>query len=171
MSLTRCRECKEEVSDLAASCPHCGAPQPARQEWKGSGFEWKSEATWYGYPLVHIAVGRDAKGKLRVAKGIIAIGQFAIGLVTIAQFGVGILFGFGQFILGFIAIAQVALGIMFGLGQLATGYTAIGQVAIGLYALGQIGIGRYIWSPDRTDKEAVEYFQHLYQQVRTYLGK
>jgi hypothetical protein len=30
MAITQCRECKKEVSDIAATCPHCGAPSPNR---------------------------------------------------------------------------------------------------------------------------------------------
>ncbi|MEO0225464.1 MAG: zinc ribbon domain-containing protein, partial [candidate division WOR-3 bacterium] len=112
-----CRDCQQEVSSQARTCPHCGASYPANQDWSGSGFEWKSNATIYGYPLIHIAFGRDKEGKVRVARGIIAIGQFGIGLITFAQFGIGILFGFGQFVVGFVCIAQFAGGILFGLGQ------------------------------------------------------
>ena len=63
-----------------------------------------------GYPLVHIAFGKDSRGKWRVAKGVIAIGQFALGLITVAQFGVGLLFGFGQFLFGGVVLAQFAGG-------------------------------------------------------------
>ena len=108
MALVACRECQHEVSDVARACPQCGAPFPGRRHWQGTGYDWKSRTTVCGYPLVHIAYGRDARGKLRVAKGVIAIGQFAIGLITIAQFGIGFLFGFGQFFLALTAIAQVA---------------------------------------------------------------
>ena len=73
--LTACRACRREVSVEANTCPHCGAPFPARQEWRGWGYEWKSPQTLWGWPLVHIAFGRDAKGKLRVAKGIVAPNQ------------------------------------------------------------------------------------------------
>lgn len=115
-NLTPCRECGTPVSERARICPKCGAPRPALKEWKGTGFEWKSQKTLYGWPLVHIAVGRDAGGRLRVAKGVIAIGQFAVGLVTVAQFGVGLLFGFGQFIFGLTALAQFAVALVLGIG-------------------------------------------------------
>ena len=29
MALIKCKECRKEISDLAASCPHCGAPLKA----------------------------------------------------------------------------------------------------------------------------------------------
>lgn len=32
MALIRCPECRREVSDKAASCPHCGAPIAAKKE-------------------------------------------------------------------------------------------------------------------------------------------
>ena len=28
MALIKCRECKKDVSDKAAACPHCGRPVP-----------------------------------------------------------------------------------------------------------------------------------------------
>jgi hypothetical protein len=118
-----------------------------------------------GYPLIHIAVGKDANGKIRVAKGIIAIGQFGIGLITIAQFGVGLLFGIGQFMFGLITIGQCAIGIFFGLGQFATGYIAIGQIALGWYALCQFGFAKYIWSQKVRHPEAVEFFRHFWHKI------
>ncbi len=131
MPLVSCRECHNQVSTEAVACPRCGAPRPSLADWKGTGFEWKSDATFLGYPLIHIATGRDAMGKRRVAKGVIAIGQYAVGGITIAQFGIGLVFGFGQFMLAPVAISQFAGTILFGAGQLAVGYIAIGQFAAG----------------------------------------
>lgn len=134
--LTTCRSCMKEVSREALTCPHCGAPHPARQNWQGWGYEWKSKQTVCGLPLVHVAFGRDKEGKIRVAKGVVAVGQFAVGAITIAQFGVGAIFGLGQFVAAPLAIGQFALGL-----------AAIGQIAIGLaYGLGQFATG--IWHTD-----------------------
>jgi hypothetical protein len=166
MATTRCRLCKREVSAEAAFCPHCGAPQSANPAWQGPGFEWRSAQTLYGYPLVHIAFGKNARGKLRVPKGIIAIGQFAIGVITIAQFGVGFLFGFGQLMVGLTAVAQFAGALWFGLGQFATGYIAIGQFVVADIGLAQIGWARSLWSPERQDAEAVAYFRQLWENLR-----
>lgn len=165
MTLLPCRECRREISDQASVCPHCGAPSPTHTEWKGTGFEWKSSRTFYGYPLVHIAFGRDARGRRRVARGIVAIGQFAVGLITVAQFGVGILFGFGQFICGLTAVSQFAVALVFGIGQFATGYIAIGQIVLGYYGLCQLGIARYIWSTAKSDARAVDFFHNLARQT------
>lgn len=32
MAMTTCRECGKEISTLAASCPHCGAPTNIKEE-------------------------------------------------------------------------------------------------------------------------------------------
>lgn len=133
--LAACRSCRKEVSTEAMSCPHCGAPFPARRAWGGRGYEWKSKTTVMGYPLVHVAYGRDENGKLRVAKGVVAIGQFGIGVITIAQFGVGFLFGLGQFMLAPLVLAQFAVG-LFAVGQFALGLFALGMLAMGVKAIG-----------------------------------
>ncbi|MGB9618257.1 MAG: hypothetical protein ACPL7J_13120, partial [Desulfomonilaceae bacterium] len=46
------------------------------------GFQWKTQRTLFGLPLVCIAFGRDEKGKIRVARGVVAVGQVAIGAVA-----------------------------------------------------------------------------------------
>ena len=50
-----CRECRHEISEQAMACPHCGAPFPAREEWDGWGFEYKSRATIMGLPWIHVS--------------------------------------------------------------------------------------------------------------------
>jgi len=144
MSLASCRECGAQVSTQAFSCPHCGAPRPADAAWTGSGYEWKSARTVWGYPLVHVAFGRDSRGRRRVAKGVVAIGQFAVGLITVAQFGVGLLLGVGQFMAGLLVLAQFAGAVAVGVGQLATGYTAMGQIILAYQGVGQIDVTPYL---------------------------
>ena len=165
MPLATCRECQHQVSQQAVACPNCGAPYPAQGEWKGRGFEWKSERTLYGLPLIHIAFGRNEKGQWRVAKGIIAIGQFAIGVFSFAQIGAALIFGFGQIIFAPIVIAQIAIGLLFGLGQVATGYAAIGQVVVAYYGFAQTGLAQFIWSASRKDPEAAQFFIETAKKV------
>jgi len=169
MTLLKCRECGQEVSDLARACPRCGAPRPGDPEWRGTGFEWQSTQTFLGYPLIHVAVGKDARGKRRVAKGVIAIGQFAVGLITIAQVGVGLLFGFGQIMVGCTALAQFALALYVGVGQFATGYTAVGQIVLAHYGLAQAGWATHLWSMSHRDPEAVAYFRQLLEVLRSWI--
>lgn len=159
--LTACRACRKEVSVEAMTCPHCGAPFPSKQTWRGWGYEWKSKQSLWGWPLVHVAFGRDEKGKLRVAKGIIAVGQFAVGGITFAQFGVGAVFALGQFVAAPIAIGQLGLGLLLGLGQMATGYVAVGQFALGGWVRAMAGFGAHVWSMHERAPEAVEFFRRL----------
>ncbi|MGC8907604.1 MAG: hypothetical protein ACP5M0_09185 [Desulfomonilaceae bacterium] len=121
------------------------------------GFEWKTQRTLFGLPLVCIAFGRDEKGKIRVARGVVAVGQVAIGAVAIGQFGVGVIFSCGQAVCGLFALGQLAAG--FGaVGQVALGYLALGQIALGVYAMAQIGWGTFLWSGDRQDMEVLSVF-------------
>ena len=122
-----CRECKREISEQALACPHCGAPYPAKDKWEGWGFEYKSEFTVFGMPLVHISFKYRPNRVPVVAKGFLAIGQFACGVVTISQFGVGLIsvsqftvagYALAQFALGYSIIAQIGLYIASGRGQL-----------------------------------------------------
>lgn len=136
MALVSCDECKAKISDSAWFCPKCGHVHrhglPVRGPWWWlMGYEWKSKSNIGGIPLVHVAFGWDLqKGTLRVARGIVAIGQFGIGVITIAQFGIGLLFALGQFAAGSFAIGQFAAGIFFAMGQLAAGINAIGQITV-----------------------------------------
>ena len=173
MAMIDCPECGESISDKAAICPKCGYPMKPMADLARitrrftRGFEWKSKTEILGWPLIHIAIGRNKEtGKLMAAKGIIAIGQFALGVITIAQFGIGLLFGLGQFVGGTVAVGQFALGVYFGLGQFATGYTAIGQFAFGSYVRAKIGYGQYVWSKQIQDSRAIEYFENLWSCFR-----
>lgn len=103
-----CRECKRDISEQAISCPNCGAPYPAKEKWDGWGFEYKSQLTLFGLPLVHISFKYRPNRAPVVAKGIIAIGQFACGIVTISQFGIGV-FSVSQFTVAGFALAQFAV--------------------------------------------------------------
>lgn len=103
-----CRECKHDVSEQAMSCPHCGAPYPAKDKWDGFGFEYKSKLVISGLPLVHISFKYRPNRMPVPAKGIIAIGQFAYGIVVISQFGVGVI-SVSQFTVAGFALAQFAV--------------------------------------------------------------
>jgi len=169
-----CAGCGAQLPAEAEACPYCGRrlqrpeadqtpPAAKRRAW---GFEWRTRAELLGWPLVHVAIGRSAKtGRLRVAKGVVAVGQFGVGLITFAQVGVGALLGFGQVLGGYWALAQVALAVRFGVGQLATGLAAVGQLGFGRYVLAQAGVGTYVWSQARCDPEAVQYFTDLWHAV------
>jgi hypothetical protein len=117
--MKKCRECQQEISEQAITCPHCGAPYPAREIWDGWGFEYKSKATILGLPFLHVSFKYRPNRTPVVAKGIISIGQFGCGIINISQFGIGI-----------ISISQFTAGV-FVIGQFAAAYSLIAQ--FGLY--------------------------------------
>lgn len=127
--LRPCRECSGTVSVQATQCPHCGAPYPAKPEWDGFGYEYKSKTTIFGIPLVHISFKYRANRQPVVAKGIVSIGQFGVGVVNISQFGLGVV-SVGQFTAAGWAIAQ------FGFAD-----QLIAQ--IGIYM--SQGMGQFVW--------------------------
>ncbi len=104
------------------ACPGCGAPFPAKAKWDGYGFEYKSETTFLGLPLLHISFKYRPNRVPVPAKGVIAIGQFAFGFVTISQFGIGLV-SISQFTVAFYALAQIAFA-----------YSLIAQLGIYIHA-------------------------------------
>jgi hypothetical protein len=133
----KCRRCGQFVTEETVSCPNCGVLHPAKTEPEGRGFEYKSEATLFGLPILHISFKyRPSRSRWNTrplpvpAKGIIAVGQFAFGFVTISQFGVG-LFSLSQFTIAGFAVAQFALG-----------YSLIAQFGVFLHQ----GRGQFVMS-------------------------
>lgn len=132
-----CRECGHEVSEQALICPNCGAPKPARENWDGWGFEYKSDATLFGWPLLHISFKYRPNRRPVPAKGIIAIGQFGVGVINISQFGVGLIslsqftvsgYALAQFGIAYSLIAQFGLFIDQGRGQFVRNLLEFGQL-------------------------------------------
>jgi hypothetical protein len=140
MNVLPCRDCAQTVSLDAVTCPNCGAPRPAVQDWNGEGFEWKSAATFAGWPLVHIAFGLDRARKVRTARGVIAIGQRAIGLVACGILALGVV-SLGVVAGGVISLGVVAVGLLLAGGVNAFAPLAFGVVAVGLMSGGVTAIG------------------------------
>ena len=182
MALIACEECKGKVSDRAVTCPHCGvavgawkgvtaeeirAATRGRLAWK-QGYEYRSKATLFGWPLVHIAQGLNPEtGRPKVARGVIAIGNIAVGGLAVG----GIAFGgltFGGLSLGLCAVGGLAIGLLLGVGGMAVGtlalgggavgFVAIGGGAFGYYALGGGGYGVHALTADLRDPEALRFF-------------
>ena len=125
--MKECRECHHSVSEQAFSCPQCGAPYPAKEKWDGWGFEYKSEATLFGLPLLHISFKYRPNHMPVPARGVISIGQFGMGIINISQFGIGLIsisqftvagFALAQFGIAYSLIAQIGLYFDKGYGQI-----------------------------------------------------
>lgn len=166
MPLTNCPECGHPVSDKAVTCPGCGHPLRTDIPLRGGvgpyswGFEYKSKATLLGLPLIHIAQGFTLEGRMRVAKGFIAIGNVAVGVFAIGGAAVGVISIAGAG-LGIISMAGFALGLFCGIGGLAVGYIAVGGIAIGIYALGGLCFGPHtIYN----DPDLLRYLESLFRR-------
>jgi hypothetical protein len=140
MALVTCPECGKRVSDRAAACPGCGHPIAGAP---GSGFEYKSAAELWGWPLVHVATGIDPMTRRkRIARGIVAVGDVAVGGLALGGLAVGGL-AVGGLALGLIALGGGAVGVLLAVGGLAVGGVAVGGLAIGGVAVGGAALGYY----------------------------
>ena len=151
---------------------HQGQPRPHYM----FGYEYKSKIEILGLPLVHVAYGMDPEtGRIRIAKGIIAIGNIALGLIAIGGLALGGL-AISGLALGFFALGGVALSFFASLGGLAiSGYLAVGGLAIagqiaagGMaislnYAFGGFAMGKHPYGGNYQDPQALEY-------IKTVLG-
>jgi RNA polymerase sigma factor (sigma-70 family) len=98
-------------------------------------YEYRSPRTFLGLPLLHIRLNCVEAGKTLPAKGWIAVGNKAYGIV----------FAAGTFAVGGISCGPVAVGALaggaFGIGLFAFGGLAIGLAAIGGAAVGYVAFG------------------------------
>jgi hypothetical protein len=122
-----CRDCRREISAQAWACPHCGAPCPAREQWDGWGYEYKSKTTLFGLPLLHVSFKYRPNRMPVPARGVFAVGQFASGIFVLSQFGLGVVsvsqftvagFALAQFAAAYALIAQLGIYLRAGRGQL-----------------------------------------------------
>ncbi len=96
------------------------------QRWR---YEYKSQRTLFGLPLVHIRLGDRGTG---VAKGVLAVGNYAVGIFTI-----------GGISLGLVSIGGLSVGLLFSLAGWAIGGIAVGGFAVGLLAIGGAAAGLF----------------------------
>ncbi|HEX3039732.1 MAG TPA: helix-turn-helix transcriptional regulator [Caproiciproducens sp.] len=101
-------------------------------------YEYKSKRKLGNLPLVHINIGHG----FYVAKGVIAIGNIAIGCAAFGALAVGGLC-FGAFALGLLGIGGVALHLLLSFGGISVGAVAFGGVAVGIITFGGLSIGMF----------------------------
>ena len=95
------------------------------------GGEWTSKQRLFGLPLVHIATGYDPlTGRIRIAKGIIAIGNVAVGGVAVGGVSLGAI-AIGGVTAGIASLGGVALALWMAFGAVTVGMDPRGVIAIG----------------------------------------
>lgn len=126
--------------------------------------EYRSSATLFGMPLVHIVKAkrralirsnynqRNTLSGVPTARGILAIGRRARGVVAIGNLSCGVI-AIGNLSAGVLCLSNVGAGLFsFGnlvlglagvLGNVVLGLLAAGNLAIGYGAVGNLGMGRY----------------------------
>lgn len=197
-----------KASDFAEDLRALGQGQPTRARAERPGllarftttvlwlmsnqpYEYRSQRTFLGLPLVHITRGHSAYSRgPKIAKGWLAMGDIAIGGLAIGGFTAGLLcFGGVGFSLLF-TFAGIALGLGIGFGGIAAAPIAIGGIAVGLFAFGGLAwaytaIGGMSWgeytyggSPRGTyrigdgfhDQEAVDHMRELAPWILRLVG-
>ncbi|WP_254514029.1 serine/threonine-protein kinase [Anatilimnocola floriformis] len=132
----------QHVSEVKTQVQSIAGISPAALQ-RMVGREYRSQAEFFGWPLVHIASGIDAQtGKPKIAQGIIAIGDTAIGGLAIGGRAVGV-FACGGVAVGLFSLGGVSLGLLFAFGGCAFGLLAFGGLAIGALAAGGCAVGYY----------------------------
>ncbi len=105
---------------------------------------YKSSTRLLGLPLVHIATG--SPGVRGIAKGWIAVGDIAFGIVfALGGLAVGAL-SVGGVSVGVLAVGGLSIGIL-AAGGLSIGISAVGGLALVAFAFGGGAIA--VWAANR----------------------
>lgn len=125
-------------------------------------YEFKSKATLFGLPLVHVYFSRhpmaEARGILAIgnrARGVVALGGLSMGVVSLGGLSIGALalgggalggLALGGISAGMMAAGGCAVGLLYAVGGLAIGSVAQGGLAIGEAAIGAKALGKAAFS-------------------------
>jgi hypothetical protein len=144
-------------------------------------YEYRSKATLFGWPLLHVALGvNPATGRKRSAMGILAVGTAPRGVIAFGDVAVGVIacgiFGYGLISIsvvgvGVVALGSVALGLWLALGGVAVAPIALGGAAFGWFASGAIVWGKHAISPRTYDPVADKFFNPMAANLTDWVFK
>ena len=117
----------EEVGER--DIPFEPSRKPSGVRSYGAFYEYVSPVKVFGLPLIHVRYGLGP----RLAKGIIAIGNFSVGVVAIGGGSIGLM-----------SLGGVSVGMLFALGGMSLGLVALGGLAVGGFAVGGCAIGQWL---------------------------
>jgi len=131
-------------------------------------YEYRSKATLFGWPLLHVAIGvNPATGRKRSARaiiavgtaprGVIAFGDEAVGVIACGIFGCGVV-SFSVIAVGMFACGSVAVALVFAMGGMAIAPVAMGGAVLGWFANGALAWGKHAISPTVYDPVADKFF-------------
>lgn len=176
----RCPRCGADLPAQAEECPYCGVRllRPASPAAEGIavgplsisaawlermwGYEYRSPATLFGLPLLHIAYGYDLRtGCPRIARGIIAIGNTAVGVLALGGLALGGI-AIGGVSAGVFALAGVALGVI-SLGGMAVAlWLALGGLAVSAqYAIGGLALAPHALGANVQDPALLRWIERI----------
>ena len=124
------RELRSDVESLSRVGAASPVPPPAPRQAEPaprSGFEYRSKATFLGFPLVHIAMdlGSGSESSSKTAMGWIAIGDVAFGGLAIGGLAIGGI-AMGAASVGLLSLGVAAFGLFAALGLVSAGIVAFG---------------------------------------------
>ncbi len=145
-----CSNCGYDLTNAtsSANCPECGKPlvevlvREGAFPFRKATRRFESSQQLFGMPLVSIAFGPDATGRMGRAKGYFAFGDIATGVFAFGGFARGLV-AFGGMSIGGVTFGGLSLGTFaaFGGGAVAILGSAVGGFAAGLMAHGGGAIG------------------------------
>ncbi|HXS67260.1 MAG TPA: protein kinase [Candidatus Polarisedimenticolia bacterium] len=163
-------EIKTDIENIAQRPGEAASQPPGNHFTWAGGVDYRSKQTLFGLPLVHIAAGTDPlTGKVRVAKGIIAIGGQARGVIAIGGLAMGVVsiggaavgaVALGGATLGILSVGGLAIALLLAFGGGALAPIAVGGGVIGYMAFGGGGLGAHVFAGNMQDPIAQHFFGH-----------
>lgn len=139
IQLSRLFNCSiDQLVENCCSSPEQSSTAPELSQATLWHYEYRSQHTLFGLPLVHINLGYG----FCTAKGIFALGNYARGVFALGGTSIGV-FALGGLSCGLFSLGGFSVGLIFAFGGVSLGTIAIGGLALGIFAIGGCAVGVY----------------------------